>query len=260
MSEDYDSHIQITQGILRPFAHRMVVTYEGKSDKTDAVYVFSLSTGLIREEKIPTFGTKENYYDVDIEHRLSSEIEGPFGLAISHLKDPQTKEKTLENREEVQAIRRYMIFSLIRAQRNHANPQIKSFLKGFGKDLAPSQVLKTFLVQKEVVDPFQGMSLALLHNDSPVEFVIPFNCLSIANTPRGDLIFFPFTPKDLLLLSPSDEDATILDLGEEKDEERVRSINNFALGTEMVNTQLIIGKTKDELLRLESLYSKAKRQ
>lgn len=98
------------------------------------------------------------------------------------------------------------------------------------------------------------MSLALLHNDSPVEFVIPFNCLSIANTPDGDLIFFPFTPKDLLLLSPVKDDGTILNLDEEKDEERVRSINNLALGTEMVNVGLIVGKTKDELLRLESLY------
>jgi hypothetical protein len=254
--KDYDSHIQISKGVLRNFAHKMLVSYGGKSNSTDAVYVLSLKSGAISEEKIDTFGTAANYYDPAIEKRLCEEVEGPFGAAISELRDPNKSASVMSNSEKVKDIRRYMNFSLIRAQRNHANPQIQNFAKGLGHDLTPSEVIKRFLDTKDKFDPFNGMGLSLAHNTSSVDFVIPFNCLSIFNGSDGDLIFFPFSPREVLILAPlngTQEDGLILKQDDFSEEKMVCFINNLALGTENKNVGLIIGKNKEELNRLNDL-------
>lgn len=255
-SQDHDSHVQITQGLLSSFSHPMTVIHQGKRNKTDGIYVLSLKTNAITEEKVSEFGAIKNYYDEETEKRLSAEVESPFGAAISELKDSQKSASVMSNPEKVKAIRRYMIFSLIRAQRNHANPLILDFSKAHGLDLTPSIVIKSFLDKKDTFDPFKDMGISLARNTSTVDFVIPFNCLSIMNNPDGDILFFPFSPREVLILSPfygEKDDGLILEERDFSEEKMVCFINNLALGTENKNVGLIIGKSEGELIRLRTL-------
>lgn len=112
LMERYESRIQITQGVLRAFFHKMRESQNGKINTTDAVYALSIVTKEIIKEKVSSFGVSENYYDPDVEKRLSEEVEGSFGDAYWLFGNPDP-EGPLLTEGQYKAIRNYIKFSII---------------------------------------------------------------------------------------------------------------------------------------------------
>jgi len=255
------SHIQISQGVLRQFSHKKKEELNGFVNVCDAVYVLSLLTGKISEEKVATFGTQADYYSLNVEKELSETIEGPFGEVTRKIRSSPNDSYSALTSGDIVAIQRYIKASIVRAPRNHNDPQVNSIAQSLGITLTPSISVEFLLSRLDALKPFPNTGMILIKNTSPTPFVVPFNCLSIMNLERGDKIFFPFHPKFCFALVPlEDFDKTPgpIDLATTVFEtsKDVENVNNLSIGTELVNQKMIVGSEENELKRIYVVYQK----
>jgi hypothetical protein len=172
-----NSHIQISQGVLRYFSHKKKEELNGYVNVCDAIFVLSLLTGTVSEEKVSTFGTKLNYYDSKVEEELSETIEAPFGEAVRKIRSSLDDSYSELTSSDILAIRRYIKASIVRAPRNHDDPKVRSIAQCLGVTLTPSMSVDFLLSRLDELEPFPNTGMVLIKNTSPASFVIPFNCL-----------------------------------------------------------------------------------
>lgn len=252
------SHIQIPKGLLKQFSHKIIVTQNGHINKVDAVYALNIKEKSIIEEKINSFGTIENYFSDEIDKQiLNKKVENPFCDVTTIIKTQIEKLKrnqvTLRQKEK-NALYKFCQYSHLRAPRQINSLNNDNFMRALNIKLTPSEFIDMADKSPFMTNPFSGRLIAIIKNETAVNFVIPFHCIYLIDVRenisdvRRDIIILPFTPKYAIALLPiKDNQKQQLDIINLTSEEKVSVMNDWAFRTELTNKQYLIATEDKEL-------------
>lgn len=253
-----NSHIQITQAILKGFAHRSEDGYK--------VFYLDLSDNNIKEEKINKLGTELNYYDADVEKFLNDEVENKIGELIKQMKDFEKGKyvKFIFTPEIHVIIRRFFKYSFIRSTKIVKIANKKSELASVLGLCTTNNIIK--FVDDSILDPFyNSYDSDIIINSSKVEFVAPRNCFySIHTEGKFAKYVLPISPKIGFILIRKSELNCVYINGQHHymnitDDEIARGFNKNALLSELeFNNDFIVANNKTELIELKKFIDETK--
>jgi hypothetical protein len=174
MSQVINSHIQITQGLLRGFSF--------KESDGEKVYYLNLENNNIGKEKIRILGSEKYYYSEQNEEFLGK-IENDFGQTVDKIKKFQ-KQKLMNiviDKNDFFNIKQFFEYSFIRSEK---------YLEQINKESISSQLLGSFK-HDDIIEISKNTNIAKLFNyfktniiinNSNINFVIPRNVIYIKET------------------------------------------------------------------------------
>lgn len=159
-----NSHIQITQGILRGFSHK---TSEGNK-----VFYLDLNDFKIKEEKIRILGSKEFYYNEQNERYLSV-IEKNFGEATAKIKmfGKGTKEKITLDQSDCKNIKRFFNYTFVRSEKNLDEVNRYSVASKILGNMKHDELIELVKSDEKSLSYFKDFKINVIINKTSKEFI-----------------------------------------------------------------------------------------
>lgn len=253
-----NSHIQVTQAILRAFAES---TSDGRQ-----VWYMSLQDCTIQREKTRILGTAPNYYSDNTEDFLKREIEGKvgevfklfrkFSRASSKANVASSISKQLGANQEI--IKRFFVYSLLRSKRILERIKNQSVYAQFIEGgITPDMVLS---LPAPAFMYFADFRVSLCINKTQVEFLIPFSCVYTIKLLNNHPIWvMPISPYCSILLEHKDDFDP--DMYTEINNEKIaRFFNDSAFESENTLGKRFLAGNLVELQRISSALQEKNRE
>lgn len=268
-----NSHKQIHKSLMKGFSHKMTVTYEGKTNKADAVYYLDFSDFQIKEELIKKLGTEYGYFDDETEAFLGK-VESNFGELIKEVQN-LTKEKKKNpslsiifdlNKYEI-AIKEYIKYALVRSSK--MIHEIKS--KSITPQIMPEEFCQSLYTPSNIIKIASGMELKIIENfidgfmpnlminESNVNFITSKSCWYSHCWKDGEYqVYIPITERIAIIMFEKRfiERYRLLDgsigLQSVTKDEMVKTLNELSLRSELnQDGEFLIAKNREDLLALQ---------
>lgn len=243
------SHIQINQSILDRFSNMKEIYTEGHRSLVGYVEFFNLKDFTFGIEKVKDFGTKEDYYESDVEKDLlSTKIEGPFGNVCKKINKSFELSNFALTQKEKETIINYAFYSCRRSE-NGIDKVIDFFAK-HGIRKTPSDVLRTEL---DLNKTFPYKTVSILVNESSEDFIIPFNCLIYVTLFGYKCCVLPISPRKAICLSTNSDTENTCLVTQISSTELINEINLACFDVEKRNMNLVVFKSKETIIKLCNL-------
>lgn len=251
-----NSHIQITQGILKGFAF--------KSQDGFKVHYLDLNGLRIKEEKIKILGS-ENFYFNESNEKYLSDIEGKFGEVAAKIKAfaKGKKENLFLTESDCRNIKMFFEYSFIRSEKNLKDINKYSVATKIIGSMTHDDLIDLTKLDKSVLSYFNEFKINIILNKTSRNFVVP-RCVYYAFKKEKysrEMYVLPLNNKTGIIMIHKDdyhnfEDAQGTQYLSIKDEKSILNLNEIALNFEKnENNQFIVGEL-EELNRLKELIEK----